>query len=171
MLSQTKLAILNHPAKKKVIIGGKNTGKSIIPIYNVISRMEDELYYNAMAFRKYKEQSSTKLGNAIQAMVTIRKQSGENFKYEYERNQSRFYRKVHKTALTKNQAIVFGSLEDISASTDGADPANAGYYGDIIFDEPVVKEDITNPDKIPSAEEFNEQLAIIFDNTYRFIPA
>ncbi|MGL4335967.1 MAG: hypothetical protein ACRCXT_05455 [Paraclostridium sp.] len=170
MLTESKLQILNHPAKKKLIVGAKGTGKSIIPIYNTIQRMESELYYNAMAFRKFKDQSSNKLGNAITAMVTKLKQSGQQLKYDYERNQNRIYRKVNKTKLYSNQSITFGSLEDISTSTDGADPANAGYYGDIIFDEPVVREDVQGADSIPTLEEFNEQLEIIYDNTARFLP-
>ncbi len=89
-------------------------------------------------------------------------------KMDYEMRSYNFYRMKDKRNMLKNQIFRFGSLEDASGSTDGKAPAAGGYFGLVEIDEPVVKQDVGNPDKIPTAAKFNEDMDIIRDNLERY---
>ncbi len=73
-----------------------------------------------------------------------------------------------KRRMERNQSILFGGLDDVAHSTDGGAPSNGGYYKIVIIDEPVIRGDMNNPDKIPSPKQWDEDMEILEDNLTRF---
>ncbi len=168
VITQAKADIATHPAKRKVIVGGKGTGKTHIPNVKAIYQYETNDYFNAFGFRKYKEAAYDALGSYFSSTLAVMRARGFEPKMDYEMRSYNFYRMKDKRNMLKNQIFRFGSLEDASGSTDGKAPAAGGYFGLVEIDEPVVKQDVGNPDKIPTAAKFNEDMDIIRDNLERY---
>lgn len=169
ILSQAKIDIASHKAKKKLIIGAKGTGKSIIPIVKSIVQFENDPYFNVFGFRKYKEQATSKMSELFYQAYSIFKMKGFQFPYDYELKSQRaeLIRSTTRQTLG-NQAFRFGSLDNASGSTDGGAPTNGGYFGIITIDEPVIEKDAFDTSKIPSKSQWDKDTSIILDNLDRF---
>ena len=167
IITQTQYDIIKHKASKKVIVGGKGTGKTHMVQADKFIRFENENYFNAFGFRKYKDQSSTKLASYFSNFYFFLKHKGLKIG-NYKGSTSHFQKITSQRDANQNQKFMYGSLENITGSTDGGAPSNGGYYGIIEIDEPVVKQDIANPDKIPNIDKWNEELDLMQDNLFRF---
>lgn len=169
VLSKAKIAIAKHPAKKKVILGAKGTGKSIIPIVKSIVEFENDKYFNAYGFRKYESQATKNMSELFYQSYTLLEGFNFEFKdeYEFKSQRSSIYKISNKKNMLKNQAFKFGSLDNASGSTDGGGVSNGGYYGIISVDEPVVEADASDPTKIPTRQEWDKIVTIILDNLSR----
>ena len=170
VLSKAKIDIALHPAKTKIIIGAKGTGKTIIPMVKGLIEYESDQYFNMFGFRKHKEQATNKLSSFFFQTYNILKMHDFEFKLNYElrSQQAAIFRIYHYRNMNLNQVFKFGSLDNASGSTDGGAPGNGGYYGIIIDDEPVIEKDAGDPKKIPSKDAWDKDQSIIVDNLDRF---
>lgn len=170
VLTKAKIQIAQHHAGNVVIVGAKGTGKSIIPMIKLIVKFEEDKYFNAFGFRKYQEQATKQMSDLFINAVTMMELRGFKMSkpYDLKTNSKAVFRMNNKTKMSKNQAFKFGNLENASGSTDGGAPANGGYYGMIVIDEPVIEADAGHPEKIPSKAEWDKKLSIIEDNMSRY---
>jgi len=152
-----------------IVVSGKSTGKTFPVIIKIIYNMVSKPYHNAFGFRKFEKGATSKMGKYFSYGLSILRLKGFDLgNMDWKQSNNYFYRLKHKQNMNKNQSVTFGSLEKPTESTDGMAPANGGYEGDILYDEPVVKEDVQNPEKIPSVEKWEEDITIIRDNLSRF---
>lgn len=167
ILTETKVEIARHKAKHKVIIGGKGTGKTFIPEVKAIMMFETNNYFNAMGFRHDKDKATTKLSGYFHNAVSLLKRKKMNITTDYEFRTNKSYKIEDKRVMNNNQKFEYGSLQDITGSTDGLSPNKAGYFGLCLIDEPINKNSIEKND-IPTDEQWEEDMKIISDNLDRW---
>lgn len=166
-LTKSNIQILNMIENDDIariyMIGGKSTSKTYLTQIYTLMKMEQDPRINAYGFRKYKYNASDNLGSyASKAHIALRNADFDI--KDYQKSTTGFYRlNASKKFMYKNQSIDFGSLENVDATSGGA-PSNGGYYGVIIYDEPVVKDDANNPAKIPTKSKWNELVQDIIRN-------
>ena len=166
IIDEHKAEWLWHEAKRKVVIGGKGTGKTHPVKLKELWLMETFKDANTFDFRKYKESATTTMSGAM--LYAVRDLAGWGFDVtDYRRSMNNLYKLDDKKTMDNNQKQRYAALED-PTSTDGQAPSNGGFYGIIHIDEPVVKDDVLNPDKIPTKEKFETDMKIIRENLSRF---
>ena len=161
ILSKQKIAIIKHPASKKILIGAKTSGKTFLAEIDILHKFENDNYFNAWGLRYFKYQATEKLADYFFASIRGLKDNGINLKYRYkqaERNQKIIRLRV-KTNPKDNQSFSFASMENSAAST-GTKPSNNGYVGICLIDEPLVERNIIE-NKIPTKKEFNKYQSML----------
>lgn len=146
-ISKEAVAFLDHPAKKKSIIGGKGTGKNRIVATEMIAAMEENYRAHNIGLRKYKTNSADILHRSIANMALEIKNDGYDIP-TYEAGQSKTYRMVKKNK-TENQEVLYGSFEGYDQIA-GLEAPGLGYVENVLVDEPILQDE--RPDKIPSPE-------------------
>ena len=161
--SKSKMEIINHKARKKVVVGAKDAGKTILAVVLALALMEQDKHAYVMAARKYKTQSADKFH------VLFTNASLELF-LTYDFKRSNYKRSLNKTIKmdnwkdqTKNQSIEYVSFDDPNGIA-GAEAPNLGYYPLILIDDPVMLDDIG---KIPTRKEWKASLSAIKDSIDR----
>lgn len=167
ILTEEKIQIIEHPAQRKYIIGGKGGGKTLPMILDMIIYHENNPLGSSFAGRQHKESAAEKMGGYFERALNLLKWSGYKTRYPYEKKRNRFYAMKDKKNTMKNSYQAYFSLEDKN-STDGAAPENLGFYGILGVDEPIVLEDMLRADKIPDAIEWENAIEIIRSNLNRY---
>lgn len=157
--------LLLHPAKTKYYLASKSSTKTFVGCILILFRMENELYFNAYTFRKYKEQATKKLKkNLINAYKYLHQ--FHTFKFDYEFLQNKVQRTLSNKNKIANPTIEMTSFEDIDG-TSGEAPGNGGYFGIAMIDEFIVIKDIIN-NTITDEEQFNDNNNTIDDSIGRW---
>lgn len=134
-LTQEKVDLLNHPAKRKVYIGGKKTGKTRGTIFKMISEIEGNSDAYGLVFKKYAGNALKRVGREYNT-VAMRLQRDYDIP-DYHLSIDRSYRMEHsKFNIQKNQSIEYLSFEKIS-NVAGITAPNGGFYSLIHIEEPV----------------------------------
>lgn len=167
ILEPEKIDIIEHPAKRKYWIGAKNSGKTIASIIDTIIFHENNVKGSSFAGRKYAYSAAEKMGGYFARALKLLREYGYNPRYQYEQKRNRYYSKKSNKDMKENSYQQYFSLEDISA-TDGSAPENLGFYGVFCIDEPIHKDDVNNPDKIPSPEQWESDLEQLRSNLERY---
>lgn len=166
-ISQSKADLAIHKAKRKIIVGSKECGKTIIGLTEAVIGFETDGFYNPFGFRKHLTGAAKGMGKYTARVANELKALGFDIKREYKLTQSELYRLTSKSDMLKNQVMNFGSLDDYSGTTDGRAPS-IGYVGTVIVDEAVIESDALNPDKIPSQSEWYKLETVITSNLNRY---
>lgn len=157
--------------KYNIFIGAKGSAKTHAVTAKMIADCENNPYNNQAGFRRDKERSISNLGSYFSFMVNFMERKGVQFRYKWKTTGREFKRERSSRDDTKNQRILFGSLEDISGSTDGSAPKNGGFYRTLLIDEPVDRKSASNPNLIPSPSNWDNMMDQLEDNLDRFTPA
>lgn len=166
ILEPEKIKIIQSKMSKKILIGAKRSGKTIVAEVDTLITMEQNPLAHAYGERKYKELASTRLGQYFQSAVSLVEHYGYKTRYEYEQKRNRTYALYNKKSMAKNSFMEYGSL-DSPESTDGMITSNLGFFGRRIVDEPILKEDMLDPEKIPTQEAWDELEERVTDNLER----
>lgn len=136
-LDEAKFKIATHPAKKKTIIGAKNSGKTEIVNANILMMMERDPMASAVACRKTATSASKRLASALsKTKVNLGRNPYKfNFPIPYKKTQSNMYRQKDKRYNFENQSVEYVSF-DAPDSLAGIACANGGYIGIVHIEEP-----------------------------------
>lgn len=167
ILEPEKIDIIEHKAKRKYILGGKNSGKTLPATIDTIMFHENNILGSSFAGRKHAQSATEKMGGYFSRALRLLEANGYETRYPYEKKRNRYYSLKNKKNMVFNSYQQYFSMEDIS-STDGSAPENLGFYGIINVDEPIHKEDVNNPDKIPSQEQWDSDIEQLRSNVKRF---
>lgn len=167
ILEEEKIQIIEHPASTKKIIGAKMSGKTIVAKADEFIFMENNPLGCTLDGRKQKDQASEKLGGYFHRFIKMCIQMGYKPRYNYEKKRLRTYSLKDKRNMMNNSYQQYFSLEDVDG-TDGMAPENLGFYGRMHIDEPIIRADMLNPDKIPDKEKFKADMDQIDSNIARF---
>ena len=164
VITQEKADIIAHKAKVKSFIGAKGSGKTFVALLEMVYILTHNKMTHFYGFRKYKTNASAKMSEYIAAVINaVERVFGSIGKFKATGN---IVQKIKsKTDKMKNQQIKFGSLEDVSGTTDGGRPA-FGYIAGVLIDECVIRKDMIKG-QIPSKEDWEQDLTIITDNLER----
>lgn len=149
------------------IIGGKGSGKTIVAKAAEHIFMENNPKGSTFDARKYKDQASEKLGGYFQRWLKLVSHHGYKNRWGYEQKRHRFYNMKDNKYMHNNSYQQYFSLDSVS-DTDGSAPENLGFYGMLHIDEPIIKEDMLNPDKIPKVQIWNSDIEQIRSNLERY---
>lgn len=163
-LDETKVSIVLNKAQNKLLIGAKDSGKTIVVVVDEIYRMETDPMMNALGARKYSTGASKRLASAILKNTIRLKQKGFHFEHEYHKTQQYIYRQKDKRNNYKNQAIEFVSFEDEDGLA-GVDVNNGGYIGLVHIEEPALKGD----DNPTGPEEWDSIMQTLKDSANRTV--
>lgn len=149
------------------IIGGKGSGKTIIAELILLWSQENHPKASNFAGRKYKDQATQQLGDYFARTLNLVGLNGYKTRYPYERKRNRFYALKSPRDMFQNSYQQYFSIDEIG-STDGSAPANFGYYEFAYIDEPIVKDDMLNPDKIPTKQKWESDIDQLKSNLKRY---
>lgn len=163
-LDESKLDLLLDKSQNKLLIGAKDSGKTVVVVVDEIYRMETDPMMNALGARKYSTGASKRLASAILKHTIRLKQLGFKFPHEYHKTQQYIYRQKDKRNNYKNQAIEFVSFDDEDGLA-GVDVNNGGYIGLVHIEEPALKGD----DNPTSADEWDSIMQTLKDSANRTV--
>lgn len=83
ILTEFKIRIIEHPAKRKILIGGKNSGKTVVAKLDELIFHENNAKGSSFAFRKHKEMASEKLGDYFSRAIQLVSHYGYKFRSKY----------------------------------------------------------------------------------------
>lgn len=138
-LDEAKMQIFKTDAEDILLLGAKNTGKSIVPVIHQIYSLERDPHASAMSGRKYKESASTRLSTLIKKTLRELRDLGFQFPREYEKVKNKMYRVGLDKDKDSGQSIEFFSFEDLD-SVAGADLTD-GYFPNVHIEEPSVSQE------------------------------
>ena len=162
-LTQDKVDILNHPAKRKIFIGGKKTGKTRGSGLKMIQLLMGNKDCYGLALKKYSGNATKRLHVNYANLAT--KLSRFHDVPEFKKSTDRTYilREKSMAKLQQNQSIEYASFENI-AGLAGIEAPNGGYFGLIHIEEPVEPND---SGKIPDKNEWEMLMDIVVDSVER----
>lgn len=166
-LSDAKCDIGIHKARRKVLIGAKNCGKTIVGVVDGIVSWENDSYANLWGIKRWQRNAAQSMSSYALMVQSLMKAIGFFFPREYKQTQSELYRVSYKNNNQKNQRFDFGSLENPTQSTDGKPPA-FGYISTVIMDEPVEEKDALEPGKLISSHEWEKVEEVLTSNLTRY---
>lgn len=155
-LTIEKMEILNHPAKKKVLGGGREAGKTRIAIADTAATMSEDKHASAMSARKYKTLAADKF-KTIFINFALEVKHSDYLVPEFKGSQNKILLMRDYKNVNNNSTVECVSFDDPN-SISGAEAPNLGYYSHIIIDEPVLHNDTG---KTPSRDEWAHSLKMI----------
>lgn len=160
---ESKMEIINHKAKKKVVVGAKDSGKTILAVMLALALIEEDKHAYILAARKYKSQSAEKF-HTIFTNASLELSLIYNFKMSlYKRSLNKTIKMDNWKNPAKNQSIEYVSFDDPNGIA-GTEAPNLGYYALVLIDEPVMLDDMG---KIPERKEWKASLETIKDTIDR----
>ena len=162
-LTQSKTNLLNHPAKRKIFIGGKKTGKTRGTGLKMISLLMSNKDAYGLALKKYSGNATKRL-HTNYSNLAIKLSRKYNIP-EFKKSTDRTYILHNKSLahISKNQSIEYASFENVSGLA-GIEAPNAGYFALVHIEEPVEPND---SGKIPTQEEWDMAMDMVKDSVER----
>lgn len=158
------MEVVKLDTKVKILIGAKDSGKTIIPASLTIMAMEMDPNASALAGRKYATAAARRLGSAHFKVLSRLRGRGFKFDMEYSQVQQNMYRIEKKTDPKQlAQTVEYFSFENEDGMA-GIDLGNGGYFAVGHIEEPSLKGDIGNP---ITRETWDSMLGVLFDSTER----
>lgn len=165
ILTENGRWVFDETVDEFIVIGSKGSGKTFPVKVKEALRMNNDYYFHTFDGRKNHTAASKKLGGYIRNTLTLMAYRFDMGKPH--RNQNNFYIKTRsKSDMDANPSQTYFAMNNLDA-TDGGMPANGGYIGILHIDEPVIEEDVSNPEKIASEKEWKFDMDRVYSNLNR----
>ncbi len=163
-LSKEKSAIISHKAKRKILIGAKQSGKTIIALIDMLVSMDNDELVNNFAMRNAKTGASSQFIGSILGIINQLDMIGLKTSKKFSSSAYNLYRhSVNGIKMDQNQKVQFGSLQNYMEDTSGLGVGNGGYFKTIILDEI-----IPDTGQFQTQKEWNGMISVIESNFNRF---
>lgn len=123
-ISPDKVKINDHHAKRKIIVGAKDSGKTRPTALRMLGLVEEDKDNYGLALRKYKSGAVGRLYTSINNLALEIGFAGYNID-KYEKGVSQMYRMVNFRNKSENQSIEFASFDDANGLA-GIEAPNLG---------------------------------------------
>ena len=162
-LTQDKVDLLNHPAKRKIFIGGKKTGKTRGSGLKMIQLLMENKDCYGLALKKYSGNATKRLHVNYANLATKLSRFYDVPEFKKSTDRTYILKERSMAKLQQNQSIEYASFENI-AGLAGIEAPNGGYFGLIHIEEPVEPND---SGKIPDKNEWEMLMDIVVDSVDR----